>query len=486
MHKELYEPVRLRLQELRREMVEFLAELVRTESRRTEAEDGKPFGGGVSDVFVLMLNKASEDGFEVFDADGYGGHISYKYQSEDSRQSGEAEAAGKTMGILCHLDVVPEGEGWSFPPFGAVVEDGKMYGRGTSDDKGPTVAAYYAMRAIADAGIPLKDEIRLILGLDEETGCEGIEYYIEKAGSADYGFTPDANFPLITKEKGILTLDIVQKQDSYVGTALQLRKLDAGQADNMVAEKARAVIFSGDEKDYKVVYDVTALFDDEKRSRIKCKKVGKSLEILTFGKSAHAAAPEKGENAISLMMEILSKIKFESDAISDFVKFFQEKIGYETDGRSIGIAGEDESGHTTLIPAKLSADKKDMVLTLNIRYPVGMEEAEIHSRFEEAVSDYDIGIIYREHNPPINFDDEDALAKKLLTVYRETTGDQEAASLATGGGTYARCMDNIIAFGMLFPEEEEVFHQPDEYVNLDNMFRAAEIYAAAMIELAGY
>ena len=143
-----------------------------------------------------MLSTAKSDGFEIAQDGGYAGHIQY----------GNGE---KIIGILCHLDVVPEGKGWTYPPYSATIVDNKMYSRGTTDDKGPTIASYYALKLIKDAGIKLKNQIRIILGTDEETGSRGIKRYLEVEKMPDLGFSPDADFPIIYGEKGILSFNII-------------------------------------------------------------------------------------------------------------------------------------------------------------------------------------------------------------------------------------------------------------------------------------
>ena len=69
------------------------------------------------------------------------------------------------------------GDGWNTDPFEGVIADGRITGRGVLDDKGPVIAALYAMKALKDSGAELKRRIRLIVGTDEETGSTDMERY---------------------------------------------------------------------------------------------------------------------------------------------------------------------------------------------------------------------------------------------------------------------------------------------------------------------
>lgn len=199
-----------KIEENKEDMLRMLQELIAIKSVAEEAGGEKPFGEGVQQAFSYVLEKAEEEGFLTKNVDNYGGHV-------ELRGSGE-----KVMGIVGHLDVVPEGTGWEVPPYSGEIRDGKIYGRGTMDDKGPVVASFYAMKAVKECGAPLKDTVRLILGLDEETNWEGMEYYLSKEASPDYGFTPDGDFPAIHGEKGILVFDLVKKLSKSQGKGLEL------------------------------------------------------------------------------------------------------------------------------------------------------------------------------------------------------------------------------------------------------------------------
>lgn len=458
---------------LRSEMESTLAELVRIDSKQTDSQLGMPFGKGVHDAFVFLMEKGRADGFRSFDADGYGGHL----------EMGDPDSE-TVMGILTHLDVVPEGDGWTYNPFGAEIVDGRMYGRGTGDDKGPAVAVYYALRAIQNAGIELPIRVRLIFGLDEETDWKGMDVYLEQAGTVDFGFTPDADFPVISSEKGIIMIDFAKKFGRSTGSGLELRKITGGEAGNMVADTARAVVYSTNFADYDDVEEKVKAFCEETGKALNCRGVGKSFEITATGKSAHGATPEKGENAISLLMDFLGRLQFNNDDVADFISFYNDMIGYDLKGDKLGIGGKDDhSGALTVNVGTIELSTKDVLLRTNIRYPVTQDPEEIFERLNEATAEYNTGVVKIDHQLPLDVPVDSSLVQTLMDVYRRRTGDEEAEPVASGGGTYARSMDNIVAFGMLFPDEEERFHQPDESVSLDRLFLGAEIYADAILSL---
>lgn len=473
-----YEKVESELASLRSEMEETLAGLVRIDSQQTEALEGMPFGKGVHDAFVFIMDKAKADGFRTFDADGFGGHL----------EAGDP-ASDKTLGILAHLDVVPEGDGWTHPPFGAEIVDGKMYGRGTGDDKGPAVAAYYALKAIKRAGIELPIKVRLILGLDEETDWKGMEVYLDQAGPVDFGFTPDADFPVISSEKGIMMVEFAKKFGRSTGSGFELRKISGGQAGNMVADKARAVIYSRDGKDYEEIKEKVEAFNQDHTckdgsKKLSCRGVGKSFEVSAVGTSAHGATPEKGDNAISSLMDFLGRLTFNNDDMMEFIQFYNDRIGYDLTGSGFGIDGEgDHSGKLTVNVGTIELNAKDVLMMVNIRYPVLDDPDFIYDRLNKVTAEYNLGIIDAGHQLPLNIPVDSPLVKTLMEVYRRRTGDHDAQPVSTGGGTYARSMDNVVAFGMLFPGEEELFHQKDEFVLLDHLYLGAQIYADAILSL---
>ncbi|MDR3242546.1 MAG: Sapep family Mn(2+)-dependent dipeptidase, partial [Clostridiales Family XIII bacterium] len=319
----------VRIEAQKDEMIRTLRELIAIKSVAGEAEGDAPFGAGVQAAFDYMLRLAERDGFSTESVDNFGGHI--EFGGDVLNEAGETDAAREIMGILGHLDVVPEGREWDRDPYGGEVADGRIYGRGSSDDKGPVVAVYYAMKALRDCGFSPGKKVRLILGLDEETGCRGMERYLDKAGRPDFGFTPDADFPVIHGEMGILIFELAKKIRKNDAKGIILRSISGGSAANMTPDFAKAMIRADS---YGGITKAAAEFCRETGYRVCTKGVGKSLEITAAGISAHGASPEKGLNAISVLMAFLSEIGFANEDIKDFIGFYNEHIGFELDGES--------------------------------------------------------------------------------------------------------------------------------------------------------
>ena len=241
----------------------------------------------------------------------------------------------EVIAVLSHLDVVPEGEGWAHDPYGAEIIDGRMIGRGTSDDKGPGVAALFAMKAIMNAGIPLRRRCRLILGCDEECGMQDLKYYDRKIGLPDRGFSPDANFPLINTEKGGLTM----KLHTAVSDE-RLIEIASGTRVNVVPNQAVAVI-AGDCARPRRMRSTWRTRTARWRARL----VGGDTRLTVTGVSAHASVPEKGKNAAKMLVHVLSKLGIGGAPIA----LLDEAAGRESAGEDLGIAGSDKvSGALTI------------------------------------------------------------------------------------------------------------------------------------------
>lgn len=456
------------------EMISSLSQLISIPSVVSDAKGNMPFGEEVHKAYLFMMQKAEEEGFDTFNADNYGGHIDFT-GTEDG-----------IVGVVGHLDVVPEGSGWDFEPYGGEVIDGNICGRGTTDDKGPVIASYYAMKALKECGYEPKRTIRLILGLDEETNWYGMDYYLNRVGDKpDLGFTPDGDFPAIYGEKGILVFDIVRKFNHGTIKGLELSSVKGGTAANSVADYARAVLHESAGAGYEHVKELVAEFRTEKNCKINCKGIGKSFEITVQGVSAHGAKPEQGVNAITMMMEFLGRLNFASEDSNDFASFYNDRIGYRLHGEEMGCAFEDEpSGKLVFNVGMIELDKKTAKLTINVRYPVTMDDDKVYEGVMTVLDKYDLGIVKGKHQPPIYVAEDGPLVSTLMDIYRKHTGDTESSPLVIGGGTYARAVENTIAFGARFPEDPDVMHQKNEYISIDNMMKLTQIYAEAIYKLA--
>ena len=475
--------IKAKIEENKGEMIAMLQELIGIRSVAEPAKGNMPFGEGVHKAFEYMLERGRKEGFDVENIDNYGGHIDFGGYLKD--QKGNITAVNmETMGIVGHLDTVPEGDGWTHPPFAGEIADGKIFGRGAIDNKGPVVSAFFAMKALKDLGLIPEKRVRLILGLDEETGWIGMDRYLEKVKAPDFGFTPDAEFPAIHAEKGVLIFDIAKKFSKSESKGLELRSFKGGEAPNMVAANARVILRAERKETYDEIKAKVAEFRETAKVQIRTKVIGKTLEIVTTGISAHGARPESGINAISAMMEFLGGMSFSNEDINDFIDFYNRHIGYELDGTALGCGLTDEpSGNLILNVGMIDLDPRAARLTINVRYPVTYDQEAVYSAIMPVINRYNCGILKGLHHKPLYRPIDDPFITTLMNCYRDNTGDMETQPLVIGGGTYARAMDHCVAFGASFPGEHEVAHQKDEYLAIDSLMAMTNIYADAIYRL---
>ncbi len=472
-----FQIVENRIEELRDEIINDLRSLISIKSiaiDQARSDSPYPFGEEVQKAMELMFSLAAREGMIYKNVDNYGGHIDFG-----------GEGSSEIMGILCHLDVVPEGDGWSKDPFGGEIVDGNFYGRGAIDDKGPTIAAFYAMKALKDVGLIPEKKVRIILGLDEETNWNGMRYYLEKEKAPDFGFTPDGDFPVIHGEKGIIVFDLGRKLGKTIESGIELRSLKGGNAANMVPDKGRAVVFSTKAEVYDEIKKKAEAFKERTGRDIKVKAVGKSLEITSKGTSAHGAMPELGTNAISILMEFLGEINFVNEDVNDFIRFYNRHLGFETNGKSLGCLMNDEvSGDTILNVGVVEGNLQMLKLTINIRYPVTKTDEEIYGSMEDVLNTYKLGIIKGKHEKPIYVPKDNPFIVELMDIYKKWTGRIDEEPQVIGGGTYARAAGNVFAFGPSFLDDVECAHQKDEFINVDHLVTITKIYAEAIHRLA--
>lgn len=443
------------------ELVACLQGCIQIPSVYADDKSGHPYGAQVHRCLNYMLDLARKLGFPAQELDGQVGWCEY----------GQGE---EMVAVLCHLDVVPEGDGWTVPPYEGRIVDGKLYGRGAIDDKGPAVAALFALKALKDAGLPLKRRIRILFGLNEETGSADMKYYLNHGGEVPVmGFTPDGEYPVINGEKGLVT-------ESYTCSwnqsgLVRIKELWGGTAHNIVPAQAWAMLHCPPG----LAEEIAALSTE----KITCTPIQGGLRVEAMGVSAHGGSPEEGENAVGRLMRFLARLPLEGTAAQP-IRFLAEKMGMEYDGASLGIAMSDQlSGPLTMNLGVLRGDENGMEVRLNYRYPVTRTFDSCGPTVEAAFAGAGFTRAYQQHKPRIYMPPETPLVEKLLKVYRECTG-LPAQPKCIGGGTYAKMMPNILAFGPVFPGDEVREHKPDEFIEISRLMENTEILAAAMYELA--
>lgn len=433
--------------------IEDLKKLISIPSVYSEDESTYPFGEAIDRALKETLSIADKLGFETFyDPEGYYGYAQYGTGDE-------------MIGILGHLDVVPAGDAkkWNTPAFEPTIIDGCIFGRGVQDDKGPVLTAMYALKSVIDSGVPIGKKIRFIYGTDEERLWKCIAQYNKKEQIPNYGFTPDANFPLIYAEKGLLQVDLKASNESGL-------ILSGGDAYNSVPS---SITYESEHAEV-LAQKLEELGFEYKRSE----------NILTVvGKSVHAKDSEKGINAVCRLLMAMDRAGLQSKA-SDFIT---EYINEDALAKSIfGECTDEMSGALKFNIGKLSMDSDFEILNIDIRIPVSVEkefvvekltEAALKHGFEMSENDY-LRSIYTPLDSPV--------VKALMASYQEVTGDFESPAISSGGATYARAMDNCVAFGPAFPYTVETEHQPNEFVKLEELKLAMQIYSNAIIKLLAF
>lgn len=444
------------------QMIEDLRELVKIESVRDDSTAGinAPFGENIAKCLDKALEIGKRDGFSVDNVDGYAGVIQYG----DKKDS---------VGILGHLDVVPIGDDWTFDPLKGEIKDGYIMGRGTCDDKGPSIAAYYAMKIIKDKGYKLKHNIQMIYGTDEENLSECMLYYKKHRKNPIMGIVPDADFPCIYAEKGILDMRCFGK----VSTCIKYMK--AGVAYNVVIGKAEAII----DKPLDKIYFEKFLTSNGITGR--CHEDDEGSHYFIDGKPFHASKPYLGNNAAIRMFQFIGSCyddEFSLKAANLFKDPFGVSLKVDYDGAYMGPL--------TFNLGKVNLKDNEIDLALDYRYPNEVEGQVLYENTAKIVKEtlnLDSELI-DDSKWLLNNPDSD-LIKTCMKHYREFSGDTYTPPLRIGGGTYARSFENFAAFGPVFPTRQYAAwvggeHEADEGFEIETMILACAIYANVLYDLA--
>ncbi|TMW71906.1 dipeptidase PepV [Alteribacter natronophilus] len=462
-----------RIDEVKETVIEDTRAFLRHKSVLDEstASPGKPFGEDIARTYNWLLQKAENEGFKVKDFDGYAGHIEYG-TGED------------IIGILCHLDVVPEGDGWTSPPFEAELKDGRIIARGAIDDKGPTMAAYHALKTVKESGVSLGKRVRLIIGTDEESQWRCVEHYFRNAEMPVMGFAPDADFPIIYSEKGICDLEYSRKlEGKSENDQLALEDFRSGQRLNMVPDQAQAVL-SGQEQEAVTGAFRSFLESENFTGDVKTNDSGQ-VHLILNGKSVHGMEPDKGINAGLELASFLSRFSGWDSESSAFVRTLGGTFARDSRGKTAGIAHHNEElGDLTVNLGILEFIKGEMSrIGVNLRYPETADFDQAKEGLDHTFSKGSYTGTIITHEKPHKVAETSRLVSVLKDVYERHTGEK-AELIAIGGGTYARSLNEGVAFGPLFPGRADLAHQPDEAIHTEDLLKATAIYADAIYELA--
>jgi succinyl-diaminopimelate desuccinylase len=451
----------------RDEIIEALQGVLRIPSKKEDAVGpNAPYGKPIREALDYTLSLSERLGFRVKDVDGHAGHAEF----------GEGP---EMVAALGHLDVVPEGDRWQHPPFGAQIDYGYIYSRGASDDKGPTYAALFGAKALMESGLPLKRRVRIIFGCDEESGFGCVHHYWETAKEERpvLAFTPDCSFPMIYAEKGIANLHLEKRVERTEGGP-RVASMAGGRRPNMVPDFAEARI----EGEPGALLNAVAALQKHWDRNVSFEADGTGIRVSAVGKSAHGANPTAGDNAAARLARALLDVDLPADR--EWLAWIPASV--DPSGRGLGIAGEDEvAGPLTNNLGVMEMDGATVKLTYNIRYPVTWKIDDLLGRLEPVIEKAGWTLADYHDSPSLHVPLDKEPALTLLRVYQLETGDTESKPWTMGGGTYARATPNAVCFGAGFPNGSDgPAHEPDERISIDNLLRATKIYAHALYELA--
>lgn len=443
------------------EMLEDVKKLVRIDSTKGEKKEGKPFGEGPADVLAAAEEMMRQYGFITKNYDNY-------------VVTGDISENEKGLDILAHLDVVPVTPDWTVTnPFEPVIRNGKIYGRGTSDDKGPAIAALYAMRAVKETGIPLKKNVRLILGADEECGSSDLDYYYGIEEEAPMSFTPDADYPVINLEKGrleaVFERDFPEMEDKFPAV-LQIK---GGDKVNVVPAKAAAVVKGVTEEIIREEIE-----KDNSGVRFEVEEDGGCMVIKAKGLAGHASLPETGRNAISALLGLLVKLPLAESERTSAVRAMARMFPYgDADGKALGVSMEDEiSGKLTMNLGVILLEDNHFEAAIDSRIPVCGDNRDVVGIVKDCVNkngfDLTGSTLTKSHYVPAD----SLFVKTLMDCYEKYSGERGEA-LAIGGSTYVHELERGVAFGCAVDGVDNHMHGDDEFMEVDMLVMSAKIFA---------
>lgn len=450
------------------EMLEDLKTLVRINSVRTGEKPGKPYGDGPAEVLAAAQKMIAGYGFAAKNYDNY-------------VVTGDFNDREKQLDILAHLDVVPVTEDWTVTqPFEPVVVDGKIYGRGTADDKGPAIAALYAMRAVRECGIALSKNVRLILGSDEECGSSDLDYYYGIEQEAPMSFTPDADFPVINIEKGRLaksfTAEFTEERAAKGGRVLAFH---GGDKVNVVPANAWACVagISMEEVQAAIAADASGV-----KFTAEAKEEG--IQITAKGFAGHASTPEVGKNAICALLALLTGLPLDDDAQNNALKAASALFPFgDLCGRALGIEMEDEiSGKITMNLGVLDFDGASLKGTFDSRVPICGNDSNVTAVVAEKMRERGLSLEEGAMTPPHHVPAKSEFVQTLLASYEKYSGIK-GEPRAIGGGTYVHDLERGVAFGCMSDDVDNHMHGDDEFMLVDVLVMSAKIFADVICKL---
>ncbi|MGY4104007.1 dipeptidase PepV [Ignavigranum ruoffiae] len=452
-----------------------LFRLLKIESVRDDAlaSEEAPVGPGPLKALNEFMQMAEEDGFTTQKFGPWAGRI-------------ELGQGDELVGILGHLDVVPAGSGWQTDPFDPVIKDERIYARGSSDDKGPTVAAFFALKLLRELGVEFNKRIHLIVGTDEESGWQCMDYYFKHAEMPDLGFSPDADFPIINGEKGNVSALFSSKNTEEQSGQLELVNWQAGLRPNMVPESAQAQVKLVDTNlSPETLTDAFNHYLDQHQFKGQIDIKDQIADLTLVGKSAHGSTPEKGINAATHLAKFLADYSWTRLDAQQLIQLLSQELFEGFDASKVGVAHHHPvMGDVSMNVGIVNFNLEDGVsMNVNFRFPEGTDPEKMLTQMQDQLTAYTaLSFEMGAHKEPHYVPADDPLVATLLDVYHRQTG-LPAHEQTIGGGTYGRLMPRGVAYGALFPDSIDTMHQANEFLAVKDLLRATAIYAEAIYEL---
>ncbi len=446
----------------RREFLDDIADLIAIPSVRSEAAYGRPFGENAYVALRKALEKAEKYGFAAKNYDGYAGSVDYNDKKTE-------------LNIFAHLDVVPAGDGWHTPPFEMSEKNGILYGRGVSDDKGPAMAVLYAMRALKDMGVELNKNVRLVLGTDEECGSSDLKYYFTKEKAAPWSFTPDANFPVTNGEKGRFS-QYFHGEFNIIDTGRYVKSLHAGVAGNAVPSVCEAEVCGLSDK------QILAIANAAEKSTGTEFEI-KSGKITCKGISAHASLPFMGNNPITAMLYLLNSLPLDNCESTSKIKNLAAIFPHgDWLGKAFGVKMEDNLGKLTLTLDILDMENGKISGFFDARTPMKANRKNCSEIIETVLNSSGFSLDSKGMIPAHYVDEKSSFIQILLKNYEDVTGEK-GECISMGGGTYVHNVEGGVAFGAIAKDVNTNMHGADEFMPVDDLIKAAEIYAGVIYDM---
>ena len=451
------------------EMISDLGRVLAVKSVRDLPAEGAPYGKASREALDLAAGIIKERGFEVS-------------LFEDMILTADIGPNPPKMGILAHLDVVDAGDGWDTDPFGMTVKDGRIYGRGALDNKGPSIAAIYAMNCAGDLCPELQHGFRLLLGTGEETGCLDIARYLEVNKPPPHVFTPDASYPMVNVEKGRTSAFFSASWEKEQALP-KVISINGGKTMNVVPDRAEAVIEGFSMKDLEMFCMVSSAQTGTKI----CVNAGEEGIVVTVeGKATHAATPELGVNAQTALLDMLSGMPFADSKGFRYICSLHRLFPHgDYKGRAIGIAMEDKiSGELTLNFGVLMYSETEFSANFDSRTPACADETDLIGMIRTAFQREDITLTNQVISTCHHTPEESEFVQMLLRIYGDYTGNPTYCTIM-GGQTYVHEIQGGVAFGSKMPDLENNVHGVNEFIEVDQLIVSAKMFAQAIIEMCG-